>query len=172
MRARPCRVKRVCYVGGKAGAAEHGEDALTESAPQQWTATSLCEAIQNCDARDEIAVSSPDGADGVIVATMRQHGDLTIYMSVSGEQIVVSTLLWPVDEQENEAEFNRFILKAQKVVPLSNFAITEADGRDYYELIGELSADSNIATILLELRVLAENAISAASELREAFASA
>ena len=145
---------------------------MTESAPQHWTAESLSEAIRNCDAGDEISVSAPDGSDNVIVASMRSHGDLTIYISVSGEQIVVSTLLWPVDEQENEAEFNRFILKAQKVVPLSNFAITEADGRDYYELIGELSSDSNIATILLELRVLAENAISAASELREAFAAA
>ncbi len=145
---------------------------MTESAPQPWTAESLLEAIRNCEAGDEIAVSMADGAESVIVATMRQHGDLTIYISVAGDQIVVSTLLWPVDEQENADEFNRFILKAQRVVPLSNFAITEADGRDYYELIGELSTDSNIATILLELRVLAENAISAASELREAFASA
>ena len=143
---------------------------MTESAPQPWTADTLVEAIRTCEAGDEIEVSLADG--GVIVASMRGHGDLTIYISVAGEQIVVSTLLWPVDEQENEAEFNRFILKAQKIVPLSNFAITEADGRDYYELIGELSSDSNIATILLELRVLAENAISAASELREAFAAA
>ena len=56
------------------------------------------------------------------------------------------------------------------MVPLSNFAITEVEGRDYYELIGELSAESSLSMILLELRVLAENAISAASDLRDAFA--
>ena len=82
----------------------------------------------------------------------------------------MSTLLWPVDEQQDAPAFNAFLLKAQKLVPLSNFAITDVDGRDYYELIGELSAESNLSTILLELRVLAENAISAASELRDAFA--
>jgi uncharacterized protein YjfI (DUF2170 family) len=129
---------------------------------------SLMEAIRSSEDGDRIAVSASGG--DVIVAAMRDYGDLTIYLSAGAEQIVVSTLLWPCDEQENADEFNRFILKAQKVVPLSNFAIADVDGREYYELIGELSSNSDIATILLELRVLAENAISAASELREAFA--
>ncbi len=56
------------------------------------------------------------------------------------------------------------------MVPLSNFAITELDGRDYYELIGELSIESSLRNVVLELRVLAENAISAASDLRDEFA--
>jgi uncharacterized protein YjfI (DUF2170 family) len=129
---------------------------------------SLMEAIRSSEDGDRIALSASGG--DVIVAAMRDYGDLTIYLSAGAEQIVVSTLLWPCDEQENADEFNRFILKAQKVVPLSNFAIADVDGREYYELIGELSSNSDIATILLELRVLAENAISAASELREAFA--
>jgi uncharacterized protein YjfI (DUF2170 family) len=30
-----------------------------------------------------------------------------------------------------------FLLKAQKMVPLSNFAITEIEGREFYELIGD-----------------------------------
>ncbi len=145
---------------------------MSDSAPATWTTDSLMEAIRSSEGGDRIGVSATQGADPVIVTTMRDHGDLTIYVALTGEQIVVSTLLWPCDEQENADEFNRFILKAQKVVPLSNFAIADVDGRDYYELIGELSADSDIATILLELRVLADNAISAASELREAFAAA
>jgi hypothetical protein len=145
---------------------------LSDSAPATWTTDSLMEAIRSSDGGERIKVAATQGTDPVIVATMCDYGDLTIYIAVTGEQIVVSTLLWPCDEQENADEFNRFILKAQKVVPLSNFAIADVDGRDYYELIGELSADSDIATILLELRVLADNAISAASELREAFAAA
>jgi uncharacterized protein YjfI (DUF2170 family) len=149
-----------------------GEDPLSDSAPATWTTASLTEAIHSAEGGDRIEVTASGGSDEVIVASMKDHGDLTIYIAVTGEQIVVSTLLWPCDEQENADEFNRFILKAQKVVPLSNFAIADVDGRDYYELIGELSADSDVATILLELRVLADNAISAASELREAFAAA
>ena len=141
---------------------------MSDAAPAAWTMDSLMEAIRSSEEGDRIAVSASGG--DVIVAAMRDYGDLTIYLSAGAEQIVVSTLLWPCDEQENADEFNRFILKAQKVVPLSNFAIADVDGREYYELIGELSSNSDIATILLELRVLAENAISAASELREAFA--
>jgi uncharacterized protein len=143
---------------------------LAESAPGSWTVGSLVEAIRAAGLDEEISVARIEGAEPVIVATMHQHGDLTIFISVAGEQIVVSTLLWPVDEQQDAAAFNAFILKAQKVVPLSNFAITEVDGRDYYELIGELSAESSLDMVLLELRVLADNAISAARDLREAFA--
>jgi uncharacterized protein YjfI (DUF2170 family) len=146
-----------------------GEDPLSDSAPATWTTDSLMAAIRSSEAGERIGVSA---TEGTIIANMRDYGDLTIYIGISGEQIVVSTLLWPCDEQQNADEFNRFILKAQKIVPLSNFAIADVDGRDYYELIGELSTDSDIATILLELRVLADNAISAASELREAFAAA
>ncbi len=57
-------------------------------------------------------------------------------------------------------------------MPLSNFAITEVDGAEYYELIGELPASSSLEMIVIELRVLAENAIAAARDLREAFADA
>jgi hypothetical protein len=148
---------------------DEGEDLLSDAAPATWSTDSLMEAIRSSEGGDRIEVSA---TEGTIVANMRDYGDLTIYIGISGEQIVVSTLLWPCDEQENAAEFNRFILKAQKIVPLSNFAIADVDGREYYELIGELSTDSDIGTILLELRVLADNAISAASELREAFAAA
>lgn len=143
---------------------------MSDAAPGSWTIGSLTEAIRGAGIDEEIAVERIEGAEPVIVATMREHGDLPIFISIAGEQIVVSTLLWPVDEQENADAFNAFILKAQKVVPLSNFAITEVDGRDYYELIGELSAESSLGMILLELRVLADNAISAARDLRDAFA--
>ena len=143
---------------------------MSQGAPSSWTVGSLVDAIRSRGIDEEISVSRVEGAEPVIVATMHAHGDLTIFVSIAGEQIVVSTLLWPVDEQEDAAAFNAFLLKAQKVVPLSNFAITDIDGRDYYELIGELSAESSLDMILLELRVLADNAISAARDLREAFA--
>ena len=141
------------------------------SAAEAWTIERLAEAIA-ASAGEEIGLDRVGGgSEPVLIATMREHGDLPIFLSIGGEQIVVSTLLWPVAEQANEAEFNRFILKAQKAVPLSNFAITEVDGQEYYELIGELPASSSLEMVLLELRVLAGNAISAASELREAFGS-
>lgn len=141
-----------------------------DGAPRAWTMSGLAEAMSAPEHGDEFTVDRLEGAEPVLRVTMRRHGDLAIYLSLAGEQIVVSTLLWPVDEQPDADSFNRFILKAQKLVPLSNFAITEVDGRDYYELIGELSVESPLRLIALELRVLAENAISAASDLRAEFA--
>ena len=147
-----------------------GSGPLNDQAPGNWTIGPLDEALGRGDLAEEIAVERIEGAEPVLIARMRNHGDLPIYLSLAGEQIVVSTLLWPVDEQQDASDFNAFLLKAQKLVPLSNFAITDVEGRDYYELIGELSAESSLSMILLELRVLADNAISAASELRDAFA--
>lgn len=120
----------------------------------------------------ELKAQVIEGADPVLLVTMCEYGDLPIYVSAGPEQIVVSVVLWPVDEQEDQNEFNVFLLKAQKLVPLSNFGITTIDGRDYYELFGEIAAKTSLQTILIELRTLAENAIDAASDLRESFKSA
>lgn len=143
---------------------------MNDGASGNWTIASLAEALGAGESAEEFNVDRIDGADDVLRVTMPAYGGLAIFLSVAGEQIVVSTLLWPVDEQEDADAFNRFILKAQKLVPLSNFAITEVDGREYYELIGELAIESSLRMIALELRVLAENAISAASDLRTEFA--
>ena len=135
---------------------------------EPWTIEALAEALRGFDG--EFGVEAVSGDEPVLRVTMRDYGDLAVFLSAAGDQIVVSTLLWPVDEQPDVDAFNRFILKAQKLVPLSNFAITDLDGRDYYELIGELASSSTIEMIALELRVLADNAISAAGDLRTAFA--
>ncbi|PAX07035.1 YjfI family protein [Sphingomonas lenta] len=143
---------------------------MTDDAPRAWTISSLMSTLSQAGYADEFGVVRIEAAEPVLRVIARNYGDLSIFLSVAGEQIVVSTLLWPVDEQPNPDEFNRFILKAQKLVPLSNFAITDVDGRDYYELIGELSSESPLREILLELRVLAQNALDAADDLRTQFA--
>ena len=84
---------------------------------------------------------------------MHEHGDLPIFLSIGAEQIVVSALLWPVDEQKDKAAFNEFLLKAQKLVPLSNFGITTVAGRDYYEIFGELTCKTTLQTVIIELRM-------------------
>lgn len=145
---------------------------MSEVQPGAWTTSSLLSALSAADYADEFAVERLNGSEPVLAVRMIEQGDLPILLSVGEEQIVAATLLWPVDEQPDAAAFNSFLLKAQKLVPLSNFAITEVDGRDYYELMGELSTESRLSTIVQELRVLADNAIAAAGELREAFAAA
>ncbi len=118
---------------------------------------------------DEMTVTVVEGVEPVLLVVMHEFGDLPIYVSGGGLQLVVSTLLWPCDDQNDRAAFNEFLLKAQKIVPLSNFGITTIEGRDYYELMGEISSKTTLQTLLIELRTLADNAIAAASDLRDSF---
>ena len=139
-----------------------------DDAPRSWTTTGLADALRGPDFAEELSVERIEQAEPVLKVTMHQSGDLAIFVSVAGEQIAVSTLLWPVDEQAQPDAFNRFLLKTQKLVPLSNFGIGSVEGRDYYELFGELATSSRLDTVLIELRTLAENAIDAATDLRNA----
>ena len=133
-----------------------------------WTVRSLQTALSD-GLSEAMTARVVEGADPILLVTMHEQGDLEIFVSVSDQQIAASVLLWPVDEQEDRHAFNEFLLKAQKLVPLSNFGIGTVGDRDYYELFGELAPSSSLDDILIELRVLAENAIEAASDLRSSF---
>jgi len=147
----------------------HPMDAVIETS---WTVPTIKTALEASDLvrEGEMSLRVVEGADPVLLATMHEYGDLPIYLSVGGSQIVCSVLLWPVSEQKDAAKFNEFLLKAQRIIPLSNFAITAVDNQEIYELMGELSCKTTLQTILIELRTLAENAIDA-TELRDTFGS-
>lgn len=143
-------------------------DALIETA---WTIPALKEALETSALvrPGELTAKVIEGAEPVLLVTMHEYGDLPIYVSAGPVQMVVSVILWPVDEQENQADFNVFLLKAQKLVPLSNFGISTVADRDYYELFGEIASKTTLQSIVIELRTLAENAIDAAGDLRDSF---
>ena len=148
-----------------------GNPQMDQVIDTDWTVKSLADALgRSALVREgEMTARIMEGADPVLLVKMHEQGDLPIYVSVGADQIVVSALLWPVDEQPDQAGFNVFLLKAQKLVPLSNFGITTVAGRDYYELFGEISCKTTLQTVIIELRTLAENAIRAASDLRDAY---
>ena len=135
------------------------------SQDENWTTQSLHGALAQSEPANEkaIEVELIEGADPGILITMREFGDLPLLMSVSGSQIIVDTLLWPVDDVDDSAAFNTMILKTHKLFPLSTFGIRSgADGRDYYEMFGSLSAGSVIESVIFELETLADNAMQAA----------
>ena len=136
-----------------------------------WSVKSLGQALSDTRLlrEGEMTARVLEGTEPVLQITLHEFGDLPIFLSVGADQIVVSALLWPVDEQTHQDKFNVFLLKAQKLVPLSNFGITTVAGRDYYELFGELSCKTTLQTVIIELRMLGDNAIRAASDLRENF---
>jgi uncharacterized protein YjfI (DUF2170 family) len=130
-----------------------------------WTTETLHRALAESEAADEdvIKVELVAGIDPGILVTMAEFGDLPLLMSVSGSQILVETLLWPVDEVKDTAAFNDLILKTHKLLPLSAFGIRQGpDGKDYYEMFGSLSAGSILESVLFEIETLADNAMQAA----------
>lgn len=136
-----------------------------------WTIPGLQSALEGSTLvrPGELTAKVLEGAEPVLLVTMHEYGDLPVYVSAGPLQMVLSCILWPCDEQQDRAAFNEFLLKAQKIVPLSNFGITTVDGRDYYELMGEISSKTTLQTIVIELRALADNAIAAAGDLRDSF---
>ena len=137
-----------------------------------WTVRTLKSALDSSEAgkAGEFTARIVEGAEPVLLVTMHRYGELEAFVNVSEAQIAASVLLWPCDEQPDRHAFNEFLLKAQKLVPLSNFGIATVDGRDFYELFGELATTTSLDTVVIELRALAENAIDAATDLRQSFA--
>ena len=132
---------------------------------ENWTTESLLAALQQSEpvTAGDIEVDLVDGADPGILVTMKEFGDLSLLMSVSGSQIIVDTLLWAVEEVDDSAAFNEMILKTHKLFPLSTFGIVVGpDGRDYYEMFGSLSAGSILESVIFEIETLADNALQAA----------
>ena len=131
-----------------------------------WTTETLYQALEQSEPAGEGAfnVELVEGTDPGILVTMTEFGDLPLLMSVSGSQILVDTLLWPVDEVNDPAAFNNLILKTHKFLPLSTFGIRAGpDGREYYEMFGSLSAGSILESIIFEIETLADNAMQAAA---------
>jgi uncharacterized protein YjfI (DUF2170 family) len=145
-----------------------GGTRMSDTIEAPWTIRTLHQAFGAAEpvASGLMEVELVSGAEPTLRVTMVDHGNLPIYISVNGEQILVATLLWPVAEQKEAARFNEFLLRTHKMIPLSTFGITTVAGTDYYELFGSLSAFCSFDEVLTELRMLATNAIDAA-ELRD-----
>ena len=137
----------------------------TMSQDENWTTETLCAALAQSEpaSSGDFIVELVEGADPGILITMTEFGDLPLLMSVSGGQILVDTLLWPVDNVADPAEFNATILKTHKLLALSTFGIrTGPDGKDYYELFGALNAGSILQSVIFEIETLADNAMQVA----------
>ncbi len=134
------------------------------SQQENWTTLGLLDALkETAPVKDgEIGVELIEGADPSLLLTMAEYGDLPIYVSVSGSQIIVDTLLWPVAAVKDTAAFNMMLLRTHKLFPLSTFGITNGPGgKEYYEIFGSLSSGSIFESVLFEIETLADTAIQA-----------
>jgi len=149
---------------------EKGESRMTDmNAP--WTTTALYDALQLVplftSGRAEIELI--DGVSPVLHIVMNEFGDLPVFLTVAGEQILVEALLWSVDDVKNEAAFNEAILRTHKYFPLSTISLDKIDGDDCYHMFGALSSHSSLLNVVHEIEILASNVIQATEAYAEFF---
>jgi hypothetical protein len=107
------------------------------------------------------------GTDGVIQAVLHDCGDLSVLVGVAGLEIQASVALEPVSEIQDAAAFEHRLLKANKLLPLSTFGITEIEGREYYEIFGQMSAASRLEEVVEEIETLGRNALDAVAMMQD-----
>ena len=131
---------------------------------QVWTTVKLHEALreQTPIQNRQISVQLIDGIEPSLQLDMHEYGDLPVFVTVYGEQIIVEAMLWPLTDVNDLQRFNDTVLRTHKYFPLSTISLdTLADGESYYHMFGALSATSRMLNVLLEIETLARNVIQA-----------
>ncbi len=131
--------------------------------PQCWTTHSLYEALKSLPLfSTEAVIEIIEGTDSSLHITLNEYGDLPVFVTVSGDQLLVEALLWPYEAVKNPAAFNDEILRTHKLFPLSTISLdTLPGGQAYYTMFGALSSTSLLSNIVFEIEVLADNVIKA-----------
>ena len=132
-----------------------------------WNLATLTELFaSDPEALGDVDVSVAPDSD-VLRVTLKEKGDLDVFVAASGDQILASVMLAPTETVPRREAFERLLLKTHKLVPLSTFGIATIDGADWYELFGSLSAQSSAEVVVEEVATLAGNAVDAASLIEE-----
>jgi uncharacterized protein YjfI (DUF2170 family) len=79
------------------------------------------------------------------------------WLAISGEQILVETLLFAKTEVKNCNALNEEILKTHMIFPLTTVGISQVAGEEYYTAFGSLSSQSKAESIMIELTTLFQN---------------
>ncbi|WP_062269648.1 YjfI family protein [Endozoicomonas arenosclerae] len=137
----------------------------SENKPHEiWSMQSLYQALSNAPlfASGNATLQLVDGTDPCLEITMTEFGDLPIYVTVSGEQIIADAILWPLTQVKDAHALNDEILRTHKLFPLSTISLDRfPGGEDYYTIFGALSSASLLQNVVLEIETLAANAIKA-----------
>lgn len=145
-----------------------GESRMTDVV-NRWTTASLYDALGKAEifSAKRADLELIEGVSPALHIVMYEYGDLPLFLTVSGEQIVVEAMLWSVSEVNNPALFNETVLRTHKYFPLSNISLDKMDGDDCYHMFGALSSASSLHDVILEIEMLASNVIQATEAYSE-----
>ncbi len=135
-----------------------------------WTTSSLYAALKEevLFRGGQASVELIDGVEPALHVVMAEYGDLPIFLTVAGEQIIVESVLWSAGEVSDAAAFNDAILRTHKYFPLSTISLDTIAGQgDYYHMFGALSASSKLENVVLEIEILASNVLQATEAYAE-----
>jgi uncharacterized protein YjfI (DUF2170 family) len=141
----------------------NGVSAMTVS-NQAWTTVGLYEALRDVElfSSGKASVELIDGVEPALHLVMNEYGDLPVFLTVAGEQIIVEAVLWSVSEVNDVAAFNDAVLRTHKYFPLSTISLDNVGpDADYYHMFGALSSSSILDNVVFEIEVLASNVIQA-----------
>ncbi len=146
-----------------------GGHPMIETNTNHWTTETLFTALQDRPmfGNGSCSIELIEGLDSSIVISMHEYGDLPVFITVGGEQILVEAVLFSAQDIKDTAKFNEYVLKTHKFLPLSTISLdTDETHGDYYHMFGALSSSSSVNEVVLEITTLADNVIQAT----EAFA--
>ncbi|QEW08032.1 YjfI family protein [Nitrincola iocasae] len=130
-----------------------------------WTTHSLFEALLETEmvSSNQASIKLEESTKATIHMVLHSMGDLPVYVTVAGEQILAESLLWPQDMVNDVVAFNDEVLVTHKIFPLSTISLdTLPTGERYYTMFGALSAFSSLFDVVFEIELLADNVIKAA----------
>ena len=79
------------------------------------------------------------------------------WLAISGEQILVESLLFSSSEVKDKAKLNEEILKTHMLFPLTTVGITTLGTEEYYTAFGALSSQSKAESVMIEIDTLFQN---------------
>lgn len=128
-----------------------------------WTPQLLAEAVQTL---PELNIDIEYNEKSLIIK-MNDYGDLSLGILFTSRQIIIETVICPVCSINQKNEFNIFLLRNQKLLPLSSVGISRVQHDEYYVAFGALSLNSSLDDVVLEMTTLADNALDLAEITEE-----
>jgi len=114
-----------------------------------WELAQLAEIIS---AQDGYVVTHE--TDCLLIAN---EDGIDAWLAISGEQIIVESLLFSLDEVNDSNALNEEILRTHMIFPLTTIGISNVASVDYYTAFGSLSAQSKEESVLIEVATLFQN---------------
>jgi len=114
-----------------------------------WELSQLAEVVS---AQEGYVVTHE--ADCLLIAN---EDGIDAWLAISGEQILVESLLFSLDEVKDPAALNEEILRTHMIFPLTTIGISSVAGNQYYTAFGSLSGQSKEESVLIEISTLFQN---------------